>query len=289
MEAAPGNATFTSSNYGSIVLDTDTAGASWQLQGLEGSPVSGPTSFTASCATSGSTAAVATSTPSLLSIDNNGASLFPYVTTSTDVIDTSLSLGPSGIFIAYQTDPSFTFRHISAGSIGLAEPTAALSTSAIAAGSYLGFLTLAAQDDQGNGSYQAPGSTSPVAFGPSGLSTTAITGGVFPNDDVKSTPSTDVSIALGSQSATFNGLYPSASITMSDPNQNCLTALALNPKLKITPGQNAQGYPICTYPAVALAANPEGKFVLLLDTFNYTANSITTQIGAPMQIYLYQQ
>lgn len=287
MEAGPGQATFTSSNYGSIVLSTDTSGANWQFEGLEGTPVSGPTSFTASCSASGSTATVSMSSPSLFNLDNNGSSLFPYVSTSTDVIDTSLTLGPSGIFVTYQTDSSFTFNRVSAGTIGIAQPTAALSSSAITAGSYLGFLTQAAQDNQGNGIYQAPGSTSPVAFGPS--STTTMIGGTFPNDDVNNAANTGISITLGSQSSVINGLYASASITMPDPNQNCVTDLVLHPTLKITPGNDAQGYPICTFPAVAVVGNPEGKFAVFLDSFNYTANSIATQIGAPMQIYLYQQ
>lgn len=288
MEAAPGSSSYTSTNYASLVLNTDSTGANWQFQGLEGTVVSGPTSFTGACSTSGSKAPLSINTPSLLNLENNGSSLFPYVSGQTDTIDTNLAIGPSGILVSYQSDSSLP-SHVSAGSAGFAQATATLSTSSITAGSYLGFMTLAAQDDQGNGVNLDPQSTSPVSFGPTTGSGTTLTGGIFPNDNITSAPNTDIVITLGSQSSTINGLYTSASITMSDPNQNCLTALALNPKLNLITGLDAQGYPICTYPAIAVVGNPEGKFAIFLDSFNYTANSIATQVGAPMQIYLYQQ
>ena len=114
-------------------------------------------------------------------------------------------------------------------------------------------------------------------------------GGLFPNDDVTQPPNADISINFGKQDSTVNGLYPSAVVTRPDPNQNCVTLLAQGSTAKLTPGSNAQGYPICSFPAIAVIGNPEGKFVIFLDGLDYTANSIATQIGAPMQIYLYQQ
>jgi len=285
MEAAPGSQTFTTSNYANVVVNTDSSGGMWQYQALQGSPVSGPTSFTGSCATGG----MSIQGNSLFNIDNNGASLFPYTTGSADTIATSLAIGPSGIFVSYQTDQSFTFRHISAGAAGVVETAAPLSATDIASGKYLGFLTLAAQDEQGDGSYLDPGSTSPVSFGQTPSSGSTMIGGTFPNDDVSQPAGSDISIALGSQSSSINGLYPSAQVTMLDPSQNCITLLATNPKLNVTPGLNPEGYPTCAFPAVAVVGNPEGKYVIFLDSFNYTANSIATQIGAPMQIYLYQQ
>ena len=285
MEAAAGSATFTNRNYASVIANTNSNGGMWQYQALQGSPVSGPTSFTGSC----SGGSLSVTGPSLFNLDNNGASLFPYTNTNTDVIATSLAIGPSGIFVSYQTDTSFTFRHISAGTAGVAEPTAPLSTSSIAAGTYLGFLTVAAQDQLGDGTIVDPGYTSPLSFGQTASSGTTMFGGDFPNDDVTQQPNSDISINFGSQNGTLNGLYPSATITMLDPNQNCLTSLVLNPKLNLTPGTNVQGYPTCTFPAIAVVGNPEGNYVIFIDTFNYTANSIATQIGAPMQMYLYQQ
>jgi hypothetical protein len=289
MEAAPGGQTFTTSNYASVVINTDSSGASWQFQDLQGSPVSGPTSFAGTCASTNGQTPLSVAGPSLFNIDNNGSSLFPYADGSADVIATSLTVGPSGIFVSYQTDQSFSFRHIAAGTAGVAEPTAPLGTQNVAVGTYLGFLTIAAQDEQGDGSYLDPGSTSPVSFGQTPSSGATMTGGTFPNDDVTQMPTSDIFINLGAENSTVNGLFPSASVTMLDPNQNCVTILALNPKVNVSPGQNPQGYPTCTFPAVAVVGNPEGKYAIFLDSFNYTANSIATQIGAPMQIYLYQQ
>jgi hypothetical protein len=90
-------------------------------------------------------------------------------------------------------------------------------------------------------------------------------------------------------------LYPNAAVTMLDPNQNCTTWInqGNSGSSSLTVGTTADGYVTCTFPVVAVVGNPEGKYVIFLDAFNYTAGSYsssgTTQLGAPMQIYLFQQ
>jgi hypothetical protein len=120
-----------------------------------------------------------------------------------------------------------------------------------------------------------------------------MTGGIFPSDDVTQTPNSDTMITLGKQDSTYNGLYPNASVTMLDPNQNCTAWSNLNSGYSLTVGVNADGYITCTFPAVAIVGNPESKYAIFLYAFDFTAGTYSssgaTRIGAPMQIYLFQQ
>jgi hypothetical protein len=112
-----------------------------------------------------------------------------------------------------------------------------------------------------------------------------MTGGVFPNDDVTSTPNSDIQISLGAQDGTLNGLYSSASITVLDPAQNCANFVLFSLSGIVTTGINAQGYTTCTFPAVAVAGNPEGKYAVFVNSYNWAVR----YGGAPMQLYLVQQ
>jgi hypothetical protein len=290
MEAAPNGGTFLidgSNSYASVVLNTDSTGAAWQFQNLQGTLVYGPNAFTGTCAVANGQATVNIGEgQSLFNVANNGGGLLSVsLGNGTSSVTTKLvAIGPSGVFLTQQ---NITGSSGGAGAAGVAEPTSALTTTSIAAGSYLGFLTQATGDLYGS-TYRNPGFTSPVSFGPTTPSGATIIGGVFPDDDVTETPNSDTTITLGKQSSTYNGLYPNATVTMLDPNQNCTTEID-GGVTGLTVGVNADGYITCTYPAVAVVGNPEGKYVIFLDTFNYTANSVSTQIGAPMQIYLFQQ
>jgi hypothetical protein len=290
MEAgAAYNHTFTTSNYGSVVASTNSTGASWQYENLQGSIVSGPASFTGSCAVANGQAAMSVSGNSLFNLYNNNYSP-NYLAGNT--LNTSLAIGSSGVFVSNQANESSpTPSHNAAGVAGVAEPAIALTTTTVAAGKYLGFIT---QPVTGANS-QFAGTTSPVSFGQTASSGTTMTGGVFPNDDVTLPPNANISITLGAQSSTYNGLYPNAAVTMLDPNQNCTTWInqGNSGSSSLTVGTTADGYVTCTFPVVAVVGNPEGKYVIFLDAFNYTAGSYsssgTTQLGAPMQIYLFQQ
>lgn len=299
MEGAPGGSTFATTNYASVVLSTDSTGAAWQFQDLQGSLAYGPNSFTGACTQANGQATVnLTKGQSVFNVANNGA-LLSSVLGSGNAASAStnlLAIGPSGVFVTQQSITGLPAgANSAAAAAGVAEPVSPLSTATVASGNYLGFLTQAPQGPSSDGlSDTFPGLTSPVSFGPATTSGTTLTGGIFPNDDVGQTPNADTIINLGAQSSIYNGLYPNATVTMPDPNQNCATFIAgSGTSYGLTVGVNAQGYITCTYPAVAVVGNPEGKYVIFLDAFNYTANHLiatgTQGIGAPMQIYLFQQ
>jgi len=271
--------------YGSVVADTDSTGKSWQFESLQGNTISGPGSFSATCGSSNGQDAISfTGQQSLLNDiwdDTGNPVLVPTAKTQSNVW-----IGPSGFFVADQSDPTGT-DPTGASVAGMAEPASALSTSDVVAQKYSGLIYEPATRSASIGSAPAPVDTSPVAFGQvvsSGTSSaTTLTGGIFPNDDVTQTPNSDITINLGKQSATINGLYSSASITLSDPAQNC--ANYTGPGKNTTSGINPQGYPTCTFAAVAIAGSLEGKYALFITAFDWA----TRFGGAPMQMYLFEQ
>jgi hypothetical protein len=98
-------------------------------------------------------------------------------------------------------------------------------------------------------------------------------GGAFPNDDPTTIAGTDITLALGAQNGSQNGLYNLATITIPDPNQVCSGSEA---------GRDGGGNPTCTFPAVALVAGSQGRFAIFA-----IAENIVSDI--PMTIYLLQQ
>jgi hypothetical protein len=146
------------------------------------------------------------------------------------------------------------------GAIGLLQPAGALDTSNVVAAQYLGF-------------YYEPGIagggavTQLASFGCSGTacppppSQTAIVGGVFPHtngsspvDEPDQPPAQNVTLDLGMQDASRNGLYPSAIITISG----------------------------VMFPAVAVVSTLEQKYAI----FVLAQDSIS---NVPLGIYLFQQ
>jgi hypothetical protein len=264
--------------YGSITASTDTTGAAWQFGDMEGNVVAGPTSFTGTCSTANGEAAV--NFTGQKSVLNDIVVAAPTSTTQS-----SIWVGPSGFFVADQSDPAASSP--TGGSVaGVVEPTSALTTTDLASQTYLGFLYEPATTGGHSGSMPAPTYTSPIGFGQVVASSgTTMTGGVYPNDDVTQTPNSDTIINLGTQDATYNGLYPSVSITVLDPAQNCANYTGPTGSDTPTPGINAEGYATCTFSGVAVAGNPEGKYALFISSYNWAA-----QLGGvPMQIYLFQQ
>lgn len=278
--------------YGSVVASTDAQGANWQFENLQsgtwtpsestsGSIVSGPDAFTGQCSASGGNASITASGNSLIDtfVTPDGASL-------TAATQTQVWIGPSGLIVANEVDPSQPGSP-GASVAGVAEPSTALPTSTMASGQYLGILYEAANDaNYGNGAPPSNAQTLPVGFGqvvPGSGST--ITGGTFPNDNVSAAPNTDIQIKLGSQDATLHGLYPSVSITVPDPAQNCANFVFFSLSGVVSSSLDANGYPTCTFPGVAIAGNPEGKFVIFINSYNWAVD----YGGAPMQLYLFQQ
>ena len=278
--------------YGSIVASTDTKGASWQFQNLQGgawapaegtsgSIVSGPDSFTGACKSTNGQAAISVSGSSVLDTFQT-----PDGSVLTSATPTNIWIGPSGFFAADQSDPKQSVP-VGASVAGIAEPASPLTTSAVAAGQYLGILYEAANNaNYGNGAPTTPALTAPVGFGQvvAGSGST-LTGGIFPNDGLTGAPNSDIQINLGAQDASLNGLYTSISITVPDPAQNCANFVFFPLSGVTKSGIDAQGYPTCTFPGVAIAGNPEGKYAIFINSYNWAVR----YGGAPLQIYLFQQ
>ncbi len=265
--------------YGSMVASTDTSGKAWSFQDLQGNIVSGPTSFSGACSTSGPATGIQLTGQTLL--DN----LWPPNETNqaapTPATISNVWIGPSGFLVADQSDPAAA-SPLGASVAGLAEPSAALNTTDLESQRFAGFLYEPATVPFG-GVTPTPIVTAPVAFGLVASPVATMTGGAYPNDDVTQTPNSDIQITLGKQDATYNGLYRSVAITVLDPQQNCANYTGSGEKA--TSGINAQGYFTCTFAGVAVAGNPEGKYALMVTSYNWAV-----QLGgAPMQLYLFQQ
>jgi hypothetical protein len=284
--------------YGSVVASTDSSGKEWSFENLQGgawpSPaagsgnppgniVAGPDSFTGQCGTVKGQTTIALSGTSVLNNFWAPNQLFTPIPTTAQ---SNIWIGPSGFFAADQSDPSQN-TPTGASVAGMAQPTSPLSTSAVTGGQYLGVLYEAGNNPQNYGN-SAPASsalTVPVGFGqvvPGGATT--LVGGMFPNG-VTGPPNTDTVINLGKQDPTLNGLYPAALITVLDPAQNCANFAYFSLSGVVTSGLDAQGYINCTFPAVAVAGNLDGKFAIFVNSYNWAVQ----YGGVPMQFYLFQQ
>ncbi len=280
--------------YGSIVASTDTTGTNWQFEDLQGNVIQGPVSFAGTCSVSNGQASISIPNSSLLdaywaTTNGNGGANGPSLIPASAIPATTQSsvwIGPSGFFAADQSDPT-QVPFAGASVAGMAEPSAPLTTSTVAAGQYLGFL-YESPSYTSTGYPATPALTTPVGFGqvvPGSGST--ITGGTFPNNNLNNNPNSDIQINLGSEDATLNGLYTSATITVLDPAQNCanFNGSPSGYQTKATPGVNGDGYTTCTFPATAIAGNPDGNYAIFVSSYNWAANLG----GVPMQIFLFQQ
>jgi hypothetical protein len=271
MFAGSGNALL---SHGSVIASTDSSGDSWPFIELQGTAVSGPASFTGTCSSANGQAAIGFPSQDVL-YDLWAGNPYPIPTANAQ---SSMWVGPSGFFVADQSDPTRT-QPTGSSVAGVVEPSAPLNTADMASKKYIGFLyEPGGIRNAGGVTNTYPTVTFPVAFGQIVSSGTTMTGGIFPNDDVTQTPNADTIINLGTQDATYNGLYTSVSITVLDPAQNCANSGGSDQI-------NAQGYTTCTFPGLAIAGNPEGKYALFITSYNAAANPG----GAPMQIYLFQQ
>ena len=278
--------------YGSVVASTDTTGANWQFTNLQGGTwggrtdasgniVSGPDSFTGACATASSQASIQLTGSSVLN-----TAWTPDTVTPGPGMQSTIWIGPSGFFAADQIEAGQS-TPTGASVAGVAEPPNSLPTWDVSSSTYLGMMYVAANTvNYGNGAAASPAYTMPVGFGQVVPGTAAtMTGGAFPNDDVTAMPNSDIQISLGAEDGTLNGLYASASITVLDPAQNCANFVYFSLSGVVTTGINAQGYTTCTFPAVAVAGKPEGKYAVFVNSYNWAVQ----YGGAPMQFYLFQQ
>jgi hypothetical protein len=193
----------------------------------------------------------------------------------------TLVVGPSGFLILNQ-GPGVS------GALGLGQPAGALNTSNLVSVHYLGFVSEPSIPFPSCAAPCTPTAPPPnpiASFGPCPDTIcspgTSLLGGDFPlanpmdsrSDDPTQPANTNITINLGAQNATSNGLYDAATVTIPDPNSVC-TGSAV--------GQDSQGNPTCTFPAVAVAGNPESKYAIFL-----IAQDIVNQ--SPMSIYLFQE
>ncbi len=193
----------------------------------------------------------------------------------------TLVVGPSGFFILNQGPGQ-------SSAVGLLQPTSPLNTSSLVSVPYLGFVSEPSIPFPSCSAPCTPSAPPPnpiAGFGPcpatSCLPGTSLQGGDFPlanamdstSDDPTQPVNANIIINLGPQNATSNGLYNSATVTIPDPNSVCTGSAE---------GQNSQGSPICTFPAVAVAGQLEDKYAIFL-----IAQDIVNQ--SPMSIYLFQE
>ncbi|MBT9333137.1 hypothetical protein [Paracidobacterium acidisoli] len=191
----------------------------------------------------------------------------PTTTNGTPGVDT-VAISPNGYFIMNSAGaPSLA---------GVVQPGSAIDTSALTGASYAGFeydaSAISPQDTN------VPGQlTQPMYFSATNAADGQMVGGVFPSGDPSQTPGTSFTIHLGTQDPSHNGIYPSVTATIPDPRQVCVS----------TPyaGTDASGNPTCTFPGVAVAGNPGGKYVLFVEV----ANPVTPDGTAIIDFLLYQQ
>jgi hypothetical protein len=180
----------------------------------------------------------------------------------------TVAVGPSGFLIMNNGQNT-------SGAVGLIQPSSALDFSGLMAANYLGFISEPAIPIPLSG---LPTANQIAFFGCSSpgckASGTSLVGGAFPNDDPTQPANTNITINLGIQNATNNGLFDGATVTIPDPNSACT-----GPGVS---GTDSQGNPTCTLPAVAVSGNPENKFAIFL-----IAQDLVNQ--SPMAIYLFQE
>jgi hypothetical protein len=177
------------------------------------------------------------------------------------VATVTMGFGPSGFFLEDNGSAQATPVGVVAsnaigagvGAIGAIQPSNALDTTSVAGAKYLGFyyepgIAKGAPVTQ-LASFGCTGSTCPSPPSP-----TAIIGGVFPDDNPTKTPGEDITIDFGAQDVNNNGLYPSATLTVSG----------------------------VSFPAAAVVGSLENKYAVFLIAEDTTNN-------VPLAIYLLQQ
>jgi hypothetical protein len=115
-----------------------------------------------------------------------------------------------------------------------------------------------------------------------------MTGGAYPNDDVTQTPPSNITIDLGTQDSSNNGLYKSVTVTVPDTYRTCIQ--------QPYGGTDANGKPTCIFQGEAVAGNPSGKYAVFVTVNDLGLQSYAdTAVGGhftpygAMDFFLYQQ
>lgn len=159
------------------------------------------------------------------------------------------------------------------GLVGFPQPSSQIDTGSLVSGKYIGF-TYAPY----NGPYSRP-VTQPVAF--SGGSGTVAVGGLYPNDDVTQTPPSNISLDLGPEDSSTNGLYKSVTVTMPDTYSACVS--------QPYGGTDANGNPTCIAHGIAIAGTVEGKYVLYAAVLDHSLDTRNAGGYPVLEYLLYQQ
>jgi hypothetical protein len=241
-------ASSTDAAYGSLSISTSASGANWNLASYQLSTLAGtaaPANGTAlpagTCAPTAAGMAVYLPTSGLTVTQPTGSTTLPLPKT--------VAVGPSGFYIADQGSDADGNGY--PGQFGVIQPSAALNTSDVLSKQYLGFTFEPGADGAG-------GLLPESMMAGFGSSTPAgqLVGGVFANDDPTQPVQTYLTIDLGTQDTTVNGLYQNVVIT------NQITGTI--------------------YPAVAVVGNPESKYSILIIGEDM-------DFSLPLGIYLFQQ
>jgi hypothetical protein len=199
--------------------------------------------------------------------------------TATNNLPVTAQVSPSGYFIMSQgqgSAGSWGFPPTTTGPyglVGVVQPSSQLSTSSLVAAKYAGFEYNPMWDQ-----LEISG-TLPVLF--SGGAGTTLTGGAYPNDDITQTPASDVTIDLGTQDSSNNGLYKSVTVTVPDTYKGCMK--------QSYGGTDAGGNPTCIFTGVAVAGNPNSKFVLFVTVNDLSEQNRGLNPHAALNFFLYQQ
>lgn len=224
-------------------LQTITTGSAWNFFNIQQFTIAGFSTNTAAslAGTCGPTQ------------EGNVISIPAQSTTAPNDAAATIIIGPSGFFVEDLSTGNNSARGYP-GLVGVIQPSSPLDVNAVLGGNYLGFRF------EPNLSIK----TQPVAFGPAAVPAVGLVGGVYPSDNLNSTPLSDTNITLGAQDPANNGMFRSATITIPGPTSIC--------------GSSGR----CVLPAVAVVGNPENKFAIFLIAQNRVNNT-------PIAIYLFQQ
>jgi hypothetical protein len=194
----------------------------------------------------------------------------------------TVAVGPTGFFMADLGQNGFRTTGTAVGLVGTVKPSSQVSTSDIVAGKYIGFQyqPLQARFVAGGQTYNLGSVTSPVVFGQTAGSGTVMTGGVYPNDNVKQTAPSNITIDLGQQDSANNGLFKSVTVTIPDTAGACIS--------RPFGGKDANGNPTCIVHGVAVVGNPGGKYAVYVAVNDERAAPLNS-IPAPIEFFLYQQ
>ncbi len=164
------------------------------------------------------------------------------------------------------------------GWVGFVMPSGSIKASTLASGTYRGFFSESTD--------KVTVDTEPVAFAQASDGTTNLVGGVFPNDDLAQAPGSEYTITLGTQDATYNGVFPNAQLIALDPSGICSSVALNDPTVRSSFDVN--GNIICTAAGVAVVSQVNGKYVLYFTSRDGTKPALTP-FSFIIQFYLYQQ